>query len=967
MSDIVIEIDLDNPVYRKSLKEAQDDSDKAGKEIGKSLNDNIAGTINESVNITIKNMGKTMENTSKSMVDSAGSVAFSLNQVTTAISGAGASVALLTPIAANFKSISTLAKDLANILFRGGGLFGFISALGSTSVALLAVSRALESTNNSFLQSVGFVTKFTSVLVGGLAAALTLVALKIAELAQVAASRLVSFFDEAAGLFNKAEQGLDTFRAVVDATNRTVQGTIGTFRVWSGVVNQIADTFNFTREEVRKAAQEILLVGPKLGLVESQMRQLLKVSSEYAKINGKDVFQTTVNFVNALNGNAQAVAALGVKLTQASLQQFAYSKGIRESVRTLSDAEKVQLRFEKVLKQYADVAGIGVIAANSLAESQKRLEIQQKRLQTALGEGARIIERNNIVAFAYDKLLGNISSGTAEVAGFIGALGARFLQVGGILLEFSIKIFAVIKGFKILKAVLASDIGIRAFAAQIPLLNLSLNQLLSNLTNTQVQIRSLGTLMNALSLTTSKALNSFATVITGQGTKGLTIIRAITGAIGQLRLAFLRLIPVVLPFLLPLVKIGAIVAVIVGAFKLLQAAFQEIEKRTGALTTLWEILLDTFNQTKSFIDTVIGLFNSVVTSIQNLVAKGFGLFVSGLTKVISVIVSLARRNPFGVFSQDTIVRLAGLENRLKGFREQIAGVGFDMRKLGDDAKRAIANINTVNLDEIQRKLIEVQNQYADFGQFAVDNLRESQERQLMTIKQALDNRLIAQQEYQMLREAIITTSEEAILNKQLEIASRQKESFASVANAFKLNAQKMKGNANELSKVFLNFAVRGIGNAFTRIGQAIASGGNALQAFADGVKAVFGDLANALGDYYIKQGVARLAVGEPGGAAAIAAGAALKVLGGALGGSATTSATAGGGGGIGVGTGGFQDLGTSQITEARADRPEPDTNLVVNINGDVLDGQETGNRIVDVLGDTFSKEGVVLRDVRFTT
>src|SRR5690606_1762876 len=170
--------------------------------------------------------------------------------------------------------------------------------------------------------------------------------------------------------------------------------------------------------------------------------------------------------------------------------------------------------------------------------------------------------------------------------------------------------------------------------------------------------------------------------------------------------------------------------------------------------------------------------------------------------------------------------------------------------------------------------------------------------------------------------------------------------------------------AGDLAKTLLDVSIRGFGNAFQNIGAALAQGKNAMQAFTDAVKGAFGDLASAIGDYYIKLGIAKIAAYDPGGPATLAAGAALKVLSGALGGGSISSGTAGSGGGPSTGNAGTQNLQTGQITETRAERPEADTNLVVNIQGDILDGQDTGRRLVDVLNDSFGKNGVVLRDVR---
>src|SRR5690606_25776322 len=83
----------------------------------------------------------------------------------------------------------------------------------------------------------------------------------------------------------------------------------------------------------------------------------------------------------------------------------------------------------------------------------------------------------------------------------------------GFLLELSFKIFAVVKVYKILQALFESGAGIKAFQAQIPLLNVSLNQLISNMAGTQVQITSLSGLTKAATLTMKRGFEQLSQAI----------------------------------------------------------------------------------------------------------------------------------------------------------------------------------------------------------------------------------------------------------------------------------------------------------------------------------------------------------------------------------------------------------------------------------------------------------------------
>ena len=155
-----------------------------------------------------------------------------------------------------------------------------------------------------------------------------------------------------------------------------------------------------------------------------------------------------------------------------------------------------------------------------------------------------------------------------------------------------------------------------------------------------------------------------------------------------------------------------------------------------------------------------------------------------------------------------------------------------------------------------------------------------------------------------------------------------------------------------------------LGSGFAAFGAALAKGENALDAF---VKSFLG----SLGQMMIQQGTAFILQGlgfsvipglQASGGTLLATGAALAALGGALtavgggGGAGSAASVAGGGAG-----GGTEVNAGFAASEEDLEREEPDTQVAINIQGDVLDSDDTGLRIVEVLNNAFDKQGVQVR------
>lgn len=208
---------------------------------------------------------------------------------------------------------------------------------------------------------------------------------------------------------------------------------------------------------------------------------------------------------------------------------------------------------------------------------------------------------------------------------------------------------------------------------------------------------------------------------------------------------------------------------------------------------------------------------------------------------------------------------------------------------------------------------------------------------------------------------------ESLANTVDETSTKNKEKVLSdmelIANATGEAFKSMQMSMKQLGGTLANLAVRGYGQAAKAIGSALAKGEDASQAFADVAKETAAKAADAIADYYILNGVGRIASSygtDATGYQMLAAGTALKMFAGAVGGTgADATATGGGGAGVGAGAGGGLEETQAAVATAEPQQEEQVVNQVV-VQGDVLDSEETGLRIFEIISEQSEKNGNVI-------
>lgn len=176
------------------------------------------------------------------------------------------------------------------------------------------------------------------------------------------------------------------------------------------------------------------------------------------------------------------------------------------------------------------------------------------------------------------------------------------------------------------------------------------------------------------------------------------------------------------------------------------------------------------------------------------------------------------------------------------------------------------------------------------------------------------------------------------------------------------NGKRRANTARRISDSIGSSMVNGVSQGIQKLITNMKSGQNAFEGFGKFIMNTMGDMAINVGTITLATGIGLKSFGDLTGSSAIIAGIGLIAAGAtikAFAGSGTSGAGGvdSGGSGFGSSIGGGSNFEETQVEE---EGRSPDTNVSVNIQGDVLDSEESGMRIVNILNDAFDKQGVVL-------
>lgn len=334
-------------------------------------------------------------------------------------------------------------------------------------------------------------------------------------------------------------------------------------------------------------------------------------------------------------------------------------------------------------------------------------------------------------------------------------------------------------------------------------------------------------------------------------------------------------------------------------------------------------------------------------------------------------------------------RLVVLNQQLETAKNELAAFNQEAQRSPAGADQEAANVPGLLTDQQIQNQIARQAQLdqllAQTSQSRIQNLQlELNETQLLEDRRALLGQ-IADEQIRLRAETLAAellrvnqefSAQQGFTDDQREQARLAKiiEFNNQILNITKQTNQQLVANQVVTVNQIRGVLVSGLNSAAQGIGVALAKGTSLFEAFGQGVVGIFGDILITVGNALLVQGLAveafvqainRLLPGS--GAAAAAAGLGLIIFGSALKaavGSRSSAISTPSPTGTPTEVPGFSPISESpgtELTPTEETQRLVDTQVIVNIQGDVLDSEESGSRIVSLINDAFDKKGVQVR------
>lgn len=166
-------------------------------------------------------------------------------------------------------------------------------------------------------------------------------------------------------------------------------------------------------------------------------QNLTQLAYDLSSFFNTDVETAMQKLQSGMSGQIKGLKAWGYNLSVAALQETALSLGIEQSVRTMTEAQKAQLRYITLIQKSNGIMGDMAKTLTTPANAMRILDSQFTQLKRALGDIVSVLITRFIPAIqAFVSLMTEAANTLAEIMGFeIKDLPTNNLDMGSDVIE----------------------------------------------------------------------------------------------------------------------------------------------------------------------------------------------------------------------------------------------------------------------------------------------------------------------------------------------------------------------------------------------------------------------------------------------------------------------------------------------------------------------------------------------------
>lgn len=186
----------------------------------------------------------------------------------------------------------------------------------------------------------------------------------------------------------------------------------------------------------------------------------------------QDITSTALKSV--FTGETESLKRFGVVMTEVNLQQYAYSQGIEKSIKDMTQAEKVQLRFNYLMQQTSAAGGDFARTSDSFAN--KTRQLKERLTETSIVIGNQFIKNLDGAFNTLDDFLakvkeagenGELDDTIRDISDILKNLLSMLTSVGEVLLKYPKLTAGVATGFTAMRTVSKLNKPFETFASNV--------------------------------------------------------------------------------------------------------------------------------------------------------------------------------------------------------------------------------------------------------------------------------------------------------------------------------------------------------------------------------------------------------------------------------------------------------------------------------------------------------------------
>tara|TARA_R110002153_G_C13318092_1_gene496851 strand:- start:1340 stop:3388 length:2049 start_codon:yes stop_codon:yes gene_type:complete len=309
-----------------------------------------------------------------------------------------------------------------------------------------------------------------------------------------AQTRLKDFGSKLSGVGRKLSLGLTAPLAIAGGAaikmasdfEESVNKVDVAFKDASGEVKQFAKTtlsqFGIAQGTALDMAALFGDMSTSMGLTTKEASKmstsLVGLAGDMASFKNMDIRQVMTALNGVFTGETESLKRMGIIMTQVNLEQFAMDEGINKNIKTMTQAEKVQLRYSYVMSKTKNAQGDFSRTSEGAANQMRIFQETMKELGATFGATilpafTKLVKGANGILQKFNNLDDSTKKTIMIVSGLVAAIGPLLIVLGtmssglgvisGVLMA-SIPIIGKVAGaFKILTiAMVANPVGIMA-------------------------------------------------------------------------------------------------------------------------------------------------------------------------------------------------------------------------------------------------------------------------------------------------------------------------------------------------------------------------------------------------------------------------------------------------------------------------------------------------------------------------